>query len=93
MRFLEASHAVEIMREAGPAGLHIHKLAARADCDPNKLGVLSAGATWPCVADAAEHKAIFSGCLRLITSERRFHQASSQITVFRPLLIPEKTSG
>lgn len=38
MRFLEASHAVEIMREAGPAGLHIKELAARADCDPNKLG-------------------------------------------------------
>lgn len=38
MRFLETSHAVEIMREAGPAGLHIQELAARADCDPNKFG-------------------------------------------------------
>lgn len=38
MRFLEASHAVEIMREAGPAGLDIWELAKRADCDPNKLG-------------------------------------------------------
>ncbi|KAF9653559.1 S-adenosyl-L-methionine-dependent methyltransferase [Thelephora ganbajun] len=38
MRFLEASHAVEIIREAGPAGLHIKELAARVDCDPNKLG-------------------------------------------------------
>ena len=38
MRFLEASHAVEIMREAGPTGLHVQELAARIDCNPNKLG-------------------------------------------------------
>jgi hypothetical protein len=38
MRFLEASHVVEIMREAGPAGMHVQDIAARADCDPNKLG-------------------------------------------------------
>jgi len=93
MRFLEASHAVEIMREAGPAGLHIQKLAARADCDPNKLGAFSVRATWQYVADAAENKVIFSGCLRLIISERRFLRASLQITVFLPLLILEKTSG
>jgi len=42
MRFLEAAHAVEIMREAGPAGLHLQELAARVDCDPNKLGLFSA---------------------------------------------------
>lgn len=39
MRFLEASHVVEIMREAGPTGLHIKELAANANCDPNKLGL------------------------------------------------------
>ena len=93
MRFLEASHVVEIMREAGPAGLHIQGLAARADCDPNKLGAFSVHATWLYVADVAENKVIFSGCLRLITSERRFPQTSSQITGFHPLLIQEKTSG
>lgn len=91
MRFLEASHTVEIMREAGPAGLHVQELAARADCDPNKLGLFSA--CWPYAADAAKNKVIFFGYLRPTTSERRFPQTSSQITGFRRLLIPEKTSG
>lgn len=51
MRFLEASHAVEIMREAGPAGLHIQELAARIDCNPNKLGWFSAWVIWSYAAD------------------------------------------
>jgi hypothetical protein len=38
MRCLEASHVVEIMREGGSAGLHVQDLAARVDCNPNKLG-------------------------------------------------------
>ena len=46
MRFLEASHVVEIMREAGPDGLHIQDLASRADCDPNKLGWFSVHPIW-----------------------------------------------
>ena len=46
MRFLEASHAVEIMREAGPAGLHIRELASRADCDSSKLGLFLACQRW-----------------------------------------------
>jgi hypothetical protein len=92
MRFLEASHAVEIMREAGPAGLHIQELAARADCDPNKLGSFSACPVWLYEADAAENKVIFSGCLQPITSEKRFSQTSSQITGCRRLLIPGKIS-
>lgn len=29
MRFAEASHTVEILREAGPRGLHVDALAAR----------------------------------------------------------------
>ena len=41
MRFLEASHVVEVMREAGPAGLHVRDLAARVDCDPGKLSSYS----------------------------------------------------
>lgn len=53
MRFLEASHVVEIMREAGPAGLHILELAARADCDPNKLGWFLARQIWLRVVDVA----------------------------------------
>jgi hypothetical protein len=39
MRFLEASHVVEIMRKAGSAGMHVRDLAARADCDSSKLGL------------------------------------------------------
>ena len=39
MRFLEASHVVEIMREAGSAGMHVQEMAARADCDSSKLGL------------------------------------------------------
>jgi len=38
MRFLEASHAVEIMRDAGPTGLHVRDLATKIGCDPSKLG-------------------------------------------------------
>ena len=41
MRFLEASHVVEVMREAGSAGLPVRDLAARVDCDPGKLGWFS----------------------------------------------------
>lgn len=93
MRFLETSHAVEIMREAGPAGLHIQELAARADCDPNKLGSFLVFPAWLYEADAAENKDIFSGYLRPIILERRFPQTSSQITGCRHLLIPGKTSG
>ena len=40
MRFLEASHVVEIMREADPTGMHVQDIAARVDCDPKKLGLL-----------------------------------------------------
>ena len=39
MRFLEASHVVEIMREAGSAGMHVQEMASRADCDSSKLGL------------------------------------------------------
>lgn len=92
MRFLEASHAVEIMREAGSAGLHIQELAARADCDPNKLGWLLAYPIWLCSANVAKNKAIFSGYLQPIILERRFPQTSSQITGFRRLSIPERIS-
>ena len=31
MQFLEASHTVEILRDAGPGGLHIDKLADKID--------------------------------------------------------------
>ena len=31
MQFLEASHAVEILRDAGPGGLHIDDLANKID--------------------------------------------------------------
>lgn len=91
MRFLEAAHAVEIMREAGPAGLHIQELAARVDCDPNKLGLFSTCPVWLYEADAAENKVIFSGYLRPIILERRFLQMSSPITGCHRLLIPGKT--
>jgi hypothetical protein len=38
MRVLEASHTVEILREAGPAGMHIHAIAGTVGMDPSNLG-------------------------------------------------------
>ena len=72
MGFLEASHVVEAMREAGPAGLHVRDLAARVDCDPGKLGWFS-----DCLVDYTRlmeyiKKATFSGCWRPTTLGRRF---------------------
>lgn len=38
MRLLEASHVVEILREAGPAGLDVRSISAKNGVSPNKLG-------------------------------------------------------
>ena len=92
MRFLEASHVVEIMREAGPAGLHVQDLASRVDCDPNKLGWFSARSIWLHTPDVAKNKVTFSGYLRHTTSGRRFPRMFLRTTGSRRLLIPERIS-
>ena len=38
MRLLEASHVVEILREAGPFGLHVGIISERNGVETNKLG-------------------------------------------------------
>ena len=38
MRILEASHVVEILREAGPSGLHVGIISERNGVETNKLG-------------------------------------------------------
>ena len=38
MRLLEASHVVEILREAGPAGLHVDIISVHNGVDSTKLG-------------------------------------------------------
>ncbi len=38
MRLFEASHVPEILREAGPDGLHVEKIAERNGVDASKLG-------------------------------------------------------
>jgi len=35
---LEASHTVEVLREAGPSGLHVRAIAAKTGVDQSKLG-------------------------------------------------------
>ena len=40
MRLLEASHVVEILREAGPSGLHVGIISERNGVETNKLGQL-----------------------------------------------------
>ena len=40
MRLLEASHVVEILREAGPFGLHVGIISERNGVETNKLGQL-----------------------------------------------------
>lgn len=37
MRFLEASHVVELLREAGLQGLHTKDIAEMVNCEPSKL--------------------------------------------------------
>jgi hypothetical protein len=41
MRLLEASHVVEILREAGPQGLHVEAISEKNGVNPKKLGSLS----------------------------------------------------
>jgi len=38
MRLLEASHVVEILREAGPQGLHVRDISKKNGVDAKKLG-------------------------------------------------------
>jgi hypothetical protein len=38
MRILEASHVVEILREAGPSGLHVGIISERNGVEKKKLG-------------------------------------------------------
>jgi len=38
MRFLEASHVVEILREAGPGGLHVEEISKKNGVKASKLG-------------------------------------------------------
>ena len=40
MRILEASHVVEILREAGPSGLHVGIISKKNGVETNKLGQL-----------------------------------------------------
>ena len=40
MRLLEASHVVEILREAGPSGLHVGIISEKNGVETNKLGQL-----------------------------------------------------
>ena len=40
MRLLEASHVVEILREAGPTGLHVDAISEKNGVDSKKLGTL-----------------------------------------------------
>ena len=40
MRMLEASHVVEILREAGPSGLHVGIISDKNGVETNKLGRL-----------------------------------------------------
>ena len=37
MRFLEAAHIPELLREGGPGGLHVHTIAMNTGVDENKL--------------------------------------------------------
>ena len=39
MRLLEASHVVEILREAGPTGLHVDAMSEKNGVDSKKLGL------------------------------------------------------
>lgn len=39
MRLLEASHVVEILREAGPQGLHVSDISKKNGVDAKKLGL------------------------------------------------------
>jgi hypothetical protein len=39
MRFLEAAHVVEILKEAGPQGLHVREIARKVECDEGKLSM------------------------------------------------------
>ena len=41
MRLLEASHVVEILREAGPGGLHVDTISEKNGVDPKKLGLIN----------------------------------------------------
>ena len=49
MQFLEATHTVEILREAGPDGLHVNELARRIDkvLASGQNGTASAGLVDP----------------------------------------------
>jgi len=38
MRLLEASHTVEILRDAGPDGMHVKDIAERNGTESGKLG-------------------------------------------------------
>jgi len=38
MRLLEASHTVEILREAGPQGLHVDAISQQNGVESSKLG-------------------------------------------------------
>jgi hypothetical protein len=40
MRILEASHVVEILRESGPAGLHVGIISEKNGVETSKLGQL-----------------------------------------------------
>ena len=39
MRLLEASHVIEVLREAGPGGLHVDTISEKNGVDPKKLGL------------------------------------------------------
>lgn len=41
MRLLEASHTVEILRDAGPNGLHVDAISQRNGVESAKLGIFA----------------------------------------------------
>lgn len=60
MRLFEASHTPEILREAGPAGLHVDSISEKNGVNKTKLGAQSIIRSIPCLMSMQRTLYVFS---------------------------------
>jgi hypothetical protein len=73
MRLFEASHTPEILREAGPTGLHVNAISEKSGVDKAKLGV------WRRFRIVSQTDAAVAHILRLLATHHIVRELSPDV--------------
>ncbi|PPR01314.1 hypothetical protein CVT24_006347 [Panaeolus cyanescens] len=94
MRLLEASHVVEILKEAGPGGLHVHAISEKNGVDPCKLAhILRLLATHHFLREVSPDVFTLNRLSSLVDSGKTFAEIKQYEDEGRPELKYRDTNG